>query len=249
MYYEAQKSNLLVVGTDDRSEHMIGYFTKYGDGACDMLPIGDLYKTQVWDIARHLGVPKHIIEKEPSPHLWKRHSVSGELGIDYDTIDAVLSAMHDVNGAMPLDVDPRHVRLVMDRHRTSEHKRHMPPVADLMGPHYNAEKVAKNMRTWGSFERFTLGSYAIRIISINPDASLSLQYRSHGTGFWRAIYGNAVVALDNNTIYLKDGDGMQVKADTTYRVTAGRNGTRMLEISTDGFIENDGVGHDEVGRR
>ena len=71
LYYEAQKNNYLVVGTDDRSEYLIGYFTKYGDGACDILPIASLYKTQVSALGRFLGVPQRIVDKPPSPHLWK----------------------------------------------------------------------------------------------------------------------------------------------------------------------------------
>lgn len=140
LYYEARKRNYLVVGTDDKSEHQIGYFTKYGDGACDMLPIADLYKSQVWELARHLGVPQHIIDKEPSPHLWKGHSVSSEIGMGYETVDAVLECMSD--GADMKDaaaiserlgVPTDDVERVISLHRTSEHKRHMPPVANLSG--------------------------------------------------------------------------------------------------------------------
>lgn len=124
LYYEAQKRQYLVVGTSDRSEYMMGYFTKYGDGACDMLPIVSLYKTQVQRLARFLQVPSHIIEKEPSPHLWNGHKSVDELGLRYDAIDAIL--MNDHTTLEGLHIPPDKIEHIRHLVRTSEHKRHMP---------------------------------------------------------------------------------------------------------------------------
>ena len=136
LYYEAQKSNYLVVGTDDRSEYLIGYFTKYGDGACDILPIASLYKTQVSALGRFLGVPQRIVDKPPSPHLWKGHDASGEIGMGYDTVERILDAMEksrDVDMiAEDLDISPELVRRIVTLNRLSEHKRNLPPIAQLL---------------------------------------------------------------------------------------------------------------------
>lgn len=91
IYYHANKRNYLVAGTGNKSELSVGYFTKYGDGGCDMLPIGDLYKTQVYDLARFLDVSNRIIEKAPSAGLWSGQTDEGELGVTYKELDRVLS--------------------------------------------------------------------------------------------------------------------------------------------------------------
>lgn len=260
LYYEAQKRDYLVVGTDDRSEHMIGYFTKYGDGACDILPIVELYKTQVWDLARHLGVPAHIIDKEPSPHLWKYHSVSTELGMNYDTIDAVLSEMAqtgtDASDAYPISkkmgVSTDHVKRVIQLHQASEHKRHMPPAADLMGLNRGLVSEVKNDRPWGSFERFTLNAKStVKMISINPGASLSLQRHSHRSEFWKVISGDALATLNGEKIPLGEGDSLLVPAGVVHRLTGGTDaGAKVLEISVGDFSESDIVRlEDSWGRR
>lgn len=249
LYYEAQKRNYLVVGTDDRSEHMIGYFTKYGDGACDILPIVELYKTQVWDLARHLGVPEHIIDKEPSPHLWKDHSISAELGMNYDIIDAILSEMaQTITGARDvpsiakkLDISAERVKRIIQLHRTSEHKRHMPPAADLMGLSNGCVSEIKNDRPWGRFERFTLNAKStVKMITINPGASLSLQRHSHRSEFWKVISGDALATLNGEKISLGKGDSLLVPAGAVHRLTGGPDaGAKVLEISIGDFSESD----------
>lgn len=139
LYYEAQLNGYLVAGTDDRSEYLIGYFTKYGDGASDLLPIADLYKTQVQRLGRHLGVPAHIVEKPPSPHLWKGHDAAGELGVGYAEVDAILARSTRGMGTV---VDEEMAgggagsgdgaaRRVASLNRASAHKRAMPPIARL----------------------------------------------------------------------------------------------------------------------
>ena len=90
IYYYAAILNGIVLGTGDKSEMSLGYFTKYGDGAADLLPIADLYKTQVRTIAHYLSVPNEIINKKSSARLWKGHTAEGELGVAYEDIDLIL---------------------------------------------------------------------------------------------------------------------------------------------------------------
>ena len=85
-YYYANRLNRLVCGTSDKSETMMGYFTKWGDGATDFAPIMNLYKTQVKQLALHIGVPPEIVEKPPSPRLWPNQLAEKELGITYETL-------------------------------------------------------------------------------------------------------------------------------------------------------------------
>ena len=128
LYHYANAENLLVVGSSDRSEYQIGYFTKFGDGAADTFPLVSLYKLQVREMARHLGVPPRIISKRSSPHLWRGHTAEGEIGASYEEIDAVLY-LH-LDRGMPPDRIPEEAgvpRSVVDRvislHRSSMHKR------------------------------------------------------------------------------------------------------------------------------
>ena len=90
LYYQAQTRNRLVMGTGNKSEALTGYFTKHGDGGVDYQPIGDLYKTQVRALAKHLGVPQHIIDKVPSAHLAPGQTDEGDLGITYEHLDSIL---------------------------------------------------------------------------------------------------------------------------------------------------------------
>jgi NAD+ synthase len=93
IYLIANSKNYLVVGTSNKSELLLGYFTKYGDGASDIAPIGDLYKTQVRELARVLELPNEIIEKPPTAGLVADQTDEDELGLDYGTIDKVLYAL------------------------------------------------------------------------------------------------------------------------------------------------------------
>lgn len=87
LYYFANRLNYLVVGTSNRSELTIGYFSKYGDGGADILPLGNLVKGQVRGLARYLGVPQEIIDKPPSAGLWKGQTDEGEMGLTYNELD------------------------------------------------------------------------------------------------------------------------------------------------------------------
>ncbi|MDI6644003.1 MAG: NAD+ synthase [Methanobacteriaceae archaeon] len=95
LYYHANILNRLVVGTGNRTELLIGYFTKYGDGGVDILPIGDLYKTHVRQIASYIGIPQDIIEKSPTAGLWTGQTDEEELGMKYDLLDQLLYLLID----------------------------------------------------------------------------------------------------------------------------------------------------------
>jgi len=90
LYYFANKLNYLVVGTGNKSELIIGYFTKYGDGGADILPLGNLLKSQVKELAAYLNIPKKIINKLPSAGLWEGQTDEQEIGINYDQLDKYL---------------------------------------------------------------------------------------------------------------------------------------------------------------
>lgn len=90
IYYYANAKNYLVSGTGNKSEILIGYFTKHGDGACDIEPIGDLYKTDVYRLSEFMGIPQEIIDKPPRAGLWNNQTDEAELGMSYDLIDQIL---------------------------------------------------------------------------------------------------------------------------------------------------------------
>ena len=90
LYYFANKLNYLVVGTGNKSELTIGYFTKYGDGGADILPLGNLFKSQIKKLAEYLGIPKKIINKPPSAGLWEGQTDEEEIGVSYNQLDEYL---------------------------------------------------------------------------------------------------------------------------------------------------------------
>lgn len=126
LFFVANSLNHLVAGTGNRSEITIGYYTKYGDGGVDLLPIGGLLKSQVRALARELGVPADIIEKAPSAGLWLGQTDEGEMGFTYDDLERYLTSGPD---AVAPAVATRIDRLI----RASAHKRALPPTPDLGG--------------------------------------------------------------------------------------------------------------------
>ncbi len=120
LYYFANKLNYLVVGTGNKSELSVGYFTKYGDGAADILPLGDLLKTEERELAEWLDIPKQILEKVPSADLWTGQTDESEIGMSYDVLDRILLAMEsgDFSGC-----DPELVEKVKQMMEASRHKR------------------------------------------------------------------------------------------------------------------------------
>jgi NAD+ synthase len=131
LYYLANMHNYLVAGTGDRSEDLIGYFTKYGDGGVDFLPISHLYKTQVRELAKYLGIPSKIASKPSSPQLYAGHKATDEIPIDYDKLDLIQIMLFDKKLSAD-DVAERTgasvevVKDVVNRHRISAHKRCYP---------------------------------------------------------------------------------------------------------------------------
>lgn len=133
LYSFAHSKNGLVIGTGDKSELLLGYFTKYGDGGCDILPIGRLYKTQVREIGKHLGLPKNIFEKPSSPGFWRGHAAEKELGASYEQIDTVLWCIE--KGWKKSDIEklagPSVMKLVLSAMAGSTHKRKMPNIIEI----------------------------------------------------------------------------------------------------------------------
>ena len=128
LYYYANAKNYLVLGSSDKSEYLIGYFTKHGDGASDLVPIVSLYKLQVREIARFLGVPKNVIEKKSSPHLWKEHGAEKEIGASYEEIDSILYCIFEKklsidDTAKTTDIDKAMVEKIYQLYIKSQHKR------------------------------------------------------------------------------------------------------------------------------
>jgi NAD+ synthase len=136
-YLVANHENRVVLGTGNRTEAMVGYFTKYGDQAVDCNPIGNCYKRQVRQLASHAGVPERIVEKPATAGLWPDQTDEDELGMDYATLDGVL-ALH-VDGPLStaatveaLDVSRDVVERVDELVAASGHKRSMPPAPERL---------------------------------------------------------------------------------------------------------------------
>lgn len=135
VYALARDSRRLVMGTGNKSELLQGYFTKHGDGGVDLLPIGDLYKTQVRALAAELGLPRAVRERPPSAGFWEGQTDEEELGTSYDDLDRVLFGLeqlcrpeeiHERTG-IPLEA----VHRIADRLARTRHKRRPPPVAKI----------------------------------------------------------------------------------------------------------------------
>lgn len=134
-YYYANIENSLVVGTSNKSEILLGYTTKFGDSAADFLPIGDVYKTDVRQIAEKIGVPDRFLDKVPRAGLWEGQTDEDELGHTYDEIDKVLkgiekqkdlSKIAEKNGLTTESVED--IKNMVEK---SSHKRKMPPIVKL----------------------------------------------------------------------------------------------------------------------
>jgi len=134
-YFLANAEGRVVLGTGNRSEAATGYFTKYGDQAVDCNPIGNLYKCQVRQLARDLGVPEDLVTRTPTAAMWEGQTDEEEMGLGYDDLDAILALC--VHGPLSkhatvetLDVPEGAVDRVLELYETSAHKRAMPPAPD-----------------------------------------------------------------------------------------------------------------------
>ena len=132
LYYHANLLGRMVIGTGNKTELLIGYFTKYGDGGVDIEPIGDLYKTQVRSLSKYMGIPVRMIEKTPTAGLWPGQTDESELGVSYEMADQILTMLvdekkniSDIKSQFP----PEIVDKLAARISSSGHKR-IPPPAD-----------------------------------------------------------------------------------------------------------------------
>ena len=130
LYYYANKLNKIVCGSSDKSETMMGYFTKWGDVAADISPLMDLYKTQVRKLAAHLGFPAELAAKPSTPALWPDQLAETELGVKYETLDLILYGlerfMTTEEIAQQLSIQETLVEKVRSRWLSVEHKRRLP---------------------------------------------------------------------------------------------------------------------------
>ncbi len=128
LYYYANAKNYLVLGSSDKSEYLIGYFTKFGDGASDITPIVSLFKLQVREIAKYLGVPENVISKKSSPHLWKDHEAENEIGTTYEEVDSILYCLFDKKLSVEetqkvSGIEMSTIVKIQELNKNSEHKR------------------------------------------------------------------------------------------------------------------------------
>jgi NAD+ synthase len=128
----ARRLGALVCGTENRTEHYLGYFTRFGDSASDLEPIQSLYKTQVWELARALNIPQPIIEQAPTAGLWEAQTDEGELGFSYRDADTVLSRYFDehltVDEIAAIGVRQEIVVSVLEHVARNDFKHHLPYV-------------------------------------------------------------------------------------------------------------------------
>jgi len=135
LYGEAFSSNTLVMGTSNKSELLVGYYTKWGDGASDFLPMGDLYKSQVYALAKDLNIPEAILKRVPTAELWEGQSDEEELGIDYPTLDKILLGLErqlSVNEiSSNTGISAESISRIDNLIKLSIHKRVFPPVCKI----------------------------------------------------------------------------------------------------------------------
>jgi NAD+ synthase len=136
LYGYANSNNYLVAGTGNRSEIMIGYFTKFGDGGADILPIGGLYKTQVFEIAKYLAIPEMIIRKKPSAGLWENQTDEEEIGMTYRNLDLILAGIElglkDTEIYRATGIKGAETAAVVKRIGSSAHKRIAPEAPKII---------------------------------------------------------------------------------------------------------------------
>jgi len=134
-YAVANTENRIVLGTGNRTELCVGYFTKYGDGGVDILPIGSLYKTHVYQLAAYLALPDYIIKKAPSAGLWVGQTDEEELGITYNDLDKILVGLDEGRSVeqitRDLGINKSKVIEVFERMLQSKHKLEAPPIAKV----------------------------------------------------------------------------------------------------------------------
>lgn len=134
LYYNANLMNRMVIGTGNKTELLLGYFTKYGDGGVDIEPIGGLYKTDVRGLSRYIGIPERMIKKTPTAGLWPGQTDESELGVSYEMADEILNLLvdekrdiSDIKRKFPSGI----VDMIVARIESSAHKRMLPATIDI----------------------------------------------------------------------------------------------------------------------
>lgn len=130
IFDEAKKRKALVVGTENKTEHLLGYFTRFGDEASDVEPLRNLYKTQVYELAKHLDLPKEVLTKAPTAGLWEGQTDEGEFGFTYQEADQVLNLIYDEKKPIEEIVETGFGREIIDkiqnRVKQNQFKHHLP---------------------------------------------------------------------------------------------------------------------------
>lgn len=151
LYDISAREHALVIGTSNKTELLVGYGTLYGDTACAINPIGDLYKTQVWQLAAALGVPQNIIDKKPTADLWPGQTDEAELGVSYRELDALLYQMIDKRRndeeLQRLGFAPDFIRKVRGLVQKNQFKRRPPIIAKVSYRTLNVD--FRYVRDWG----------------------------------------------------------------------------------------------------
>jgi NAD+ synthase len=144
LFDQAKARNALVLGTSNKTEILLGYSTVFGDNASSLNPLGDLYKRQIWQLSRHLGLPSQVIDKAPSADLFPGQTDEGDLGFDYGTADEVLFLLFD-EGLRPAEViergyDARVVQRILTFEQRFRFKRRLMLIARLSGSAVNLDQ-------------------------------------------------------------------------------------------------------------
>jgi NAD+ synthase len=151
LYDVSQREKALVIGTSNKTESMLGYGTLFGDMACAINPLGDLYKTHIWALAAELGVPKPIIEKKPTADLWQGQTDEGELGFSYRDADRLLYAMIDERRSddelKRMGFGLQFITTVRTKVRVNQFKRRPPVIAKISNRTVNID--FRYVRDWG----------------------------------------------------------------------------------------------------
>lgn len=151
LYDFSQKEKALVIGTSNKTESMLGYGTLFGDMACAINPLGDLYKTHIWQLAEELGVPKKIIEKIPTADLWQGQTDEGELGFEYREVDKLLYYMIDERRSddelVALGFSSSFISIVRKKVQANQFKRRPPIIAKVS--HRTVNVDFRYVRDWG----------------------------------------------------------------------------------------------------
>ncbi|MBI4830800.1 MAG: NAD+ synthase [Candidatus Lindowbacteria bacterium] len=151
LYDKSAEHEALVLGTSNKTEFLLGYTTLWGDMASAVNPLGDLYKTQVWQLAKSLGVPEEIVGKPPSADLWAGQTDEAELGFTYREVDRLLDLMVDnrfaVSELVEAGYDKEFIRKVFNNIQRTQYKRRMPVIAKLS--HRTIDRDFRYPRDWG----------------------------------------------------------------------------------------------------